>query len=115
MLVFLSVRDVCASTRIPVLLRKAEVNDVHKMRRIFVRLCHDKVAGLDITVNKVARVDVLDTRELQKPGMRRQHCSSVRRYRREGLNKGVHFGTPSAKSRIASSDGIMSKHQGGQH
>ena len=54
MLVFLRIRNVCASARIAVLLRETEVNDVHKVRRVFLRLRHHKVARFDIAMDEVA-------------------------------------------------------------
>lgn len=67
MLVFLRIRDMRAGTRIAVLLRQTEVNDVHKVRRVLLRLRHDEVARLDIAMDEVARVDVLDARDLKPP------------------------------------------------
>ena len=56
-----------ARPRVAILLRKAEVDDIHDivgMPRLG-RLGDDKVGGLDVTVNKVTGVDVLDARDLR--------------------------------------------------
>ena len=104
MLVFLRIRDMRAGARIAVLLRQTEVNDVYKVRRVLFRLRHDEVAGLDVAMDEVARVNVLDTRDLKRSDGENQHCSNTRGWVQERPNNAAHSGTPSAESHTDSSD-----------
>ena len=60
----LSVRDVKVRLRVPVLLGQAEIDDVDLVATL--PNAHQEVVGLDVAVNEVARVDVLDPRNLKQ-------------------------------------------------
>lgn len=59
----LAVRDVLVGASISVLLGQAEVNDVNKVA-LFSQ-AHQKVIGLDVSVDEVLGVDVFDTADLR--------------------------------------------------
>ena len=54
---------------IAVFFGETEVNDVHLVSTLAD--AHEEVVGLDITVNEVARVDVLNARDLENGLVRR--------------------------------------------
>ena len=61
----LSVRDVEMGLGVAVLLRETEIDDVDLVAPL--TNAHEEVVGLDITMDEVARVDVLDTGDLRVP------------------------------------------------
>lgn len=58
----LSVRDMEVRLWVAILLGKTKVNDIYLVTALADS--HEKVVGLDVAMNKVSRVDVLDTRDL---------------------------------------------------
>ena len=58
----LPVRNVKVRLRVPVLLGQTEIDDVDLVATL--PNAHQEVVGLDVAVNEVARVDVLDARDL---------------------------------------------------
>ena len=61
----LPIWDVQVGLRVPKLLREAEIDDVDLVSTL--SNTHQEVIGLDITVNEVARMDVLDAGDLRRP------------------------------------------------
>jgi hypothetical protein len=59
----LAVGDVQVGLGITIFLGQTEVDDVHLISTL--ANAHQEVVGLDVTVDEVARVDILDTRDLQ--------------------------------------------------
>lgn len=59
----LSVRYVLVCPSVSVLLGQAEVDDVNKIA--FLPQAHEEVIGLHVSVDKVLRVDVLNTADLK--------------------------------------------------
>lgn len=51
--------------RVPEFLRETEIDDVDLITTL--ANTHEKVVGLDVSVNEVAGVDILDSGDLQHP------------------------------------------------
>ena len=87
------VRDVSTRTRVAILLGETEVNDVDDVvcRSRLGCLGDDKVCGLDVAMDEVARVDVLDARDLEDDDVRARF--GLGRRRRERRKARSHGGT----------------------
>jgi hypothetical protein len=59
----LAVGNVQVGLGITIFLGQTEVDDVHLISTL--ANAHQEVVGLDVTVDEVARVDILDTRDLE--------------------------------------------------
>ena len=61
-----AVGDVLLRLGVAVLLRHAKVDDVDDVRALCPRPADEEVVGLDVLMNEVARVNVLNARDLDR-------------------------------------------------
>ena len=58
----MAVWNICTCIGIPKLLRESEIDDVNQV--CMLASAHDNIAGFEVTVNEVARMDILQATEL---------------------------------------------------
>ncbi len=58
----MAVRNMCTCIGIPKLLRESKINDVNQV--CMLASTNDNVAGFEVTVDEVARMDILQAMEL---------------------------------------------------
>ena len=59
----LAIRDVKVSLGVSVLFGKSEIDNIDLISSL--ANAHEEIVGLDVSVDKVSRVDILDSRDLQ--------------------------------------------------